>query len=188
MYLQSIYVHYLQSIYVHVSTKYICACIYKVYTSMYIIYKVYISMYMYLQSIYVHVSTKYICTCIYKVYMYMYLQSIYVHVSTKYIQVCTLSTKYICTCIYKASYSKPHQKTCRENPKGELRYSSILSLTSALDGVGWVTNATPQPLYLRKREPLSIVQEAGWVDPNAGLEVCGKTRPQRASVPGPLSP
>ena len=26
----------------------------------------------------------------------------------------------------------------------------------------WVVNATPRPLYPREREPVAIVQEAGW--------------------------
>ena len=29
--------------------------------------------------------------------------------------------------------------------------------------MGWVVNATPQPLYPRERDPVPIVQEAGWV-------------------------
>jgi len=28
--------------------------------------------------------------------------------------------------------------------------------------MGWVDNATPRPLYPREREPVPIVQEAGW--------------------------
>ena len=28
--------------------------------------------------------------------------------------------------------------------------------------MGWVVKATPQPLYVRERDPLRIVQEAGW--------------------------
>jgi hypothetical protein len=27
---------------------------------------------------------------------------------------------------------------------------------------GWVANATPRPLYLRERNPVTVVQEAGW--------------------------
>jgi hypothetical protein len=27
---------------------------------------------------------------------------------------------------------------------------------------GWVVNATPRPLYARERDPVPIVQEAGW--------------------------
>ena len=28
----------------------------------------------------------------------------------------------------------------------------------------------------------------GWVDPRAGLDGCGKSRPHRGSIPGPSSP
>ena len=56
---------------------------------------------------------------------------------------------------------KVHPRTGHEGPQGEQRYSSTLSLTSALDGVG--ANATPRPLYPRERDPLPILQEAGQV-------------------------
>jgi hypothetical protein len=46
-------------------------------------------------------------------------------------------------------------------------YSSVLSLTSALDG-GWVVNATPRPLYLRERPGTHCI--GGWVGPRAGLD------------------
>ena len=39
----------------------------------------------------------------------------------------------------------------------EPRYSSTLSITSVLDGSGWLT-----PLYSRERQPEHIVQKAGW--------------------------
>ena len=41
------------------------------------------------------------------------------------------------------------------------RYSSTLSLTSALD-LGGCFKATPRPLYHRERDPVSIAQEADW--------------------------
>jgi hypothetical protein len=43
------------------------------------------------------------------------------------------------------------------------RYSSTLSLISALDGGGGVVNTTPRPLYSRERGPVPIVEEAAWV-------------------------
>ena len=56
---------------------------------------------------------------------------------------------------------KVRPRTSHEGPEEEKRYSSTLSLTSALDG-GWVVNATPRPLYPRVRDHVPIVQEAGW--------------------------
>ena len=51
--------------------------------------------------------------------------------------------------------------TGHEGPEVEQRYSSILSLTSALDGDGW---STPRPgRFTPGRNPVPIVQEAGWV-------------------------
>jgi hypothetical protein len=40
-------------------------------------------------------------------------------------------------------------------------YSSILSLTSALDK-GWVVNVTPRPLYPPGKDSIPNVYEAGW--------------------------
>ena len=58
---------------------------------------------------------------------------------------------------------KFHPRTGQESPKGELRYSSTLSLTSALDGVGGQRHAsaalppgkTRYPLYRRLVGPQS---------------------------------
>jgi hypothetical protein len=60
-----------------------------------------------------------------------------------------------------ASESSVHPTTGHESPEGEYRYSSTLSLTSALEA-GGVVNSTPRPLYPRERNPVPIVQEAGW--------------------------
>jgi len=46
--------------------------------------------------------------------------------------------------------------------------------------MGWVVNASPQPLYLR---PGTYC--IGWVGPRAALDGCGKSHPQD-STPGPL--
>ena len=52
---------------------------------------------------------------------------------------------------------KGHPRTGHEGPEGEKRYSSTLSWTSALDGGGWVVDATPRPLYPQERDPVPIV-------------------------------
>jgi hypothetical protein len=50
-------------------------------------------------------------------------------------------------------------RTGHEGPEGEWRYSSTLSLTSALDGGGW---STPRPgRFTPGNDPVPIVQEAG---------------------------
>jgi len=58
--------------------------------------------------------------------------------------------------------------TRQEGPEGEQRYNSPLSLTSALDWGGWSTLA-PTALTPRKT--------GGWVDPMAGVDGYGKSRP-----------
>ena len=52
--------------------------------------------------------------------------------------------------------------------------------------MGWVVNATAQPLYPRERPGIHCI--VGWVDPRAGLDRCGKSRPYRDSILGPSNP
>ena len=52
--------------------------------------------------------------------------------------------------------------------------------------MGWVVNATPRPLYPRERVGIHCM--GGWVNPMAGLDGCGKSRPYRDPIPGPSSP
>ena len=63
---------------------------------------------------------------------------------------------------------KDHPRTGHEDPEGEQRCSSTLSLTSAPDGVD--VNATPRPLYLWERLGIHCIE--GWVDLRAGLDRC----------------
>ena len=55
---------------------------------------------------------------------------------------------------------KGHPRTGHGDPEREYRYSSTLSLTLALDGVG-VQRHAPAALPPGK-DPIPIVQEAGW--------------------------
>jgi hypothetical protein len=55
---------------------------------------------------------------------------------------------------------KVHPRSGHVGPEGEERYSSTLSLPSALDEGGWLT---PRPgRFTRRKEPVPIVLEAGW--------------------------
>ena len=67
-------------------------------------------------------------------------------------------------------------KTGHEGPEGEQRYTSTLSLTLALDGVGGQTHA-PAALPLGKRPGTHCI--GGWVGPRARLNGCEKSRPYR---------
>ena len=46
--------------------------------------------------------------------------------------------------------------------------------------MGWVVNATPRPLYPQERPGTRCI--GGWVGPRAGLDGCGKSRPNRDST------
>jgi hypothetical protein len=55
--------------------------------------------------------------------------------------------------------------------RGEKRYSSTLSLTSALDGGRWLT---PHPGHFTPRkDPVPIVQEAGWAPGPVWMGISG---------------
>jgi hypothetical protein len=57
--------------------------------------------------------------------------------------------------------TKIHPRTSHEDPEGEYTYSSIFSLTSTLDGIGWLT-PRPDPFTPGEREPVPILQETVW--------------------------
>ena len=63
-------------------------------------------------------------------------------------------------------------------------YSSALSLTSALDGVGGQRHA----LAALPRERPDTHCIGGSVGPRTGLSERGKSRPHLDSIPGPSSP
>jgi len=76
---------------------------------------------------------------------------------------------------------KVHLRTGHEGPKGEQRYSSTLSWTSALD-LGRVVNATTRLLYPLERPGTHCI--GGWVGLRAGLVGCGKvSSPTRIRSP-----
>ena len=66
-----------------------------------------------------------------------------------------------------------------------MRYSSTLSLTSALDGVGSQRHA-PARFALRK-DPVPIVYQAGWA-PGPVWTGAENFASQRDSIPGPYHP
>jgi hypothetical protein len=45
----------------------------------------------------------------------------------------------------------------------------------------WVVNTAPRPLYPREKAGPHCI--GGWVDPRAGLDGCGKSRPHRGFDP-----
>ena len=80
---------------------------------------------------------------------------------------------------------KVHHRTGHEGPEGELRFSSTLSLTSALMVVGSQRHESVA-LPPGKRPDTHFI--GGWVGPRAGLNRSGKSRPHRDFTPGPSTP
>jgi hypothetical protein len=72
-------------------------------------------------------------------------------------------------------------KQAMKTDRGEQRYSSTLSLTSALDGGGWLT---PRPGRLPPRTRPGSHCTGGWVGPRVSVYRCGKSCPHRDSIPG----
>ena len=65
------------------------------------------------------------------------------------------------------------------------RGMSVLSLTSALRR-GWVVKTESRSLYPQEWSGTHCTED--WVDPRAGLDGYGKSRPHRDSIPGTSSP
>ena len=88
----------------------------------------------------------------------------------------------------------------RSLPPGKTRYPLYRRMGGPQDRFGQVRKisppllfdprtirVTPRPLFTPWKDPVPIVQEAGWA-PRTRLDRCGKSRPHRDSIPGPSSP
>jgi len=78
--------------------------------------------------------------------------------------------------------SQFHARSGHEGPEGKYRYSSTLSLISALDWGGW---SKPAPAASPPRNGPSTHFIGGCVGPRAGPDGCRKSHPHRDSIPGP---
>jgi hypothetical protein len=63
-----------------------------------------------------------------------------------------------------------------KDPEREKWYSSTLSLTSALERGGWLA---PRPGRFTPQKTFGTHFTGGWMNPNAGLVGCGKSRSNR---------
>jgi len=70
---------------------------------------------------------------------------------------------------------KVHPRKGHEGPDGEKRYSTTLSLTSALDGGACFFNPRPSR-FSHGRDPVPTVCIGGWVGPRVVLDGYGKSR------------
>ena len=86
---------------------------------------------------------------------------------------------------YATGNGKIHYRTGHEDKGGEYGYSSTLSLTSALDGVGGQRHVLA-PLPPGKTAGVSFT--GGWLRPRAGLDRCGKCRHHRDWISGQSCP
>ena len=71
--------------------------------------------------------------------------------------------------LYPKGKCKVHPMTVDEDPEVEYRYSSTLSLTSALDGSGWSTPSSGR--FTPGKDPVP----GGWVGRRVGLDWRGKS-------------
>jgi len=76
---------------------------------------------------------------------------------------------------------KLHRVSCHEGPEEEKRYSSTLSLTSALDGSEW---STPCSGLITSGKRLVTDCTGGSFGSRANLDGCGKSRLHRGSIRG----
>jgi hypothetical protein len=70
-------------------------------------------------------------------------------------------------------------------PTGEVEVQLYSFLTTALEGD---EGSASRPVHSLPRERPGTHCAGGWVGPRAGGDRCGKSRPQRDSIPGPSSP
>ena len=70
--------------------------------------------------------------------------------------------------------AKRHPRRRHEGPEGKQRYSSARSLTSALDGGGWLT---PWPGRFTAGKTTQCLFRGGRGGPRAGEDGCGKSPP-----------
>ena len=85
---------------------------------------------------------------------------------------------------WRRDRGKIHPRTGHEAAETERKYSSTLSLTSALDG--GVVNATPGRFASGKETRYPFT--GGWVGPRTGLGGCRKYRPCPDSNSDPTNP
>ena len=87
--------------------------------------------------------------------------------------------------IASVSKSKAHPRTGHEGPDRDQRYSSTLSLTSALDWGGW--SAAGLGRFTPGKDPVPLYRRLGGCQGRSG-RVREILAPDRDSIPGPSSP
>ena len=82
----------------------------------------------------------------------------------------------VCVCILKVKWS-------RYRPGVAQRVGRVIALLFHDRGTrrGWVVSSTPRPHFTPGKDPVPIVQEAGWAP--GPVWTGGKSRPHRDSIP-----
>jgi hypothetical protein len=82
----------------------------------------------------------------------------------------------------KLKESAPYNRPWRPRGRVEVSLYSFVNLGARW---AWMVNSTLRSLDPRARDTVPITGD--WVGPRAGLNRCGKCRPHRGSIPGPLT-
>jgi len=82
------------------------------------------------------------------------------------------------------SYVSPFHRPRRPFGRVEVYLYSIFDLNTRR---GWGVSVTPRPHLTPGKDPGTNCT-GGWVGLRAGLDGCGKSRPNRDSIPGPSRP
>jgi len=90
---------------------------------------------------------------------------------------------YMYVCIYIYIYIKVNVKWSRYRPGVAQRVGRGIALLLHDRGIrrGWMVSFTPRPHFTPRKDPVPIVQEAGWAP--GPVWTGGKSRPHRDSIP-----
>jgi hypothetical protein len=85
----------------------------------------------------------------------------------------SLPTCYLHYVTFLCNKGEVHPRAGDGGPEGKYRHSSILSVTSVLEGAG---GSTPRPgRFTLGKDPAHCI--GGWVGPRVALDGCGKSLP-----------
>jgi len=157
--------------YVHMYVLCIYMCVFIICLCMFVCMHLFI-IYLYIMYVCMYVWM-YVCMCVYYVCIYVCM---YVCI---YVCVCTYVCMYVCvynTCRINVKWS-------RYRPGVAQRVGRGIALLFHDRGTrrGWVVSRTPRPHFTPRKDPVPILQEAGWA--TEPVWTGGKSRPHRNSIP-----
>ena len=117
----------------------------------------------------------------FNVYLHFYLYSRRLpHVRTK-----NVAVHCVCVCVCVCTYICIKVKWSRYRPGVAQRLGRVIALLFHDRGTrrGLVVSSTPRPHFTPGKDPVTILQEAGWAP--GPVWTGGKSRPHRDSIPDP---